>query len=128
ESAIEFLLDKGFTPDMGARPLRRAIETYVLAPIAKTIVEHRHPEGDQFLFVRSNGAAIDVEFVDPDAPQPSVAVVEPRAGQLALTTVLQAPTGDEAERQFLLSEVSALAARIDGAAWIAQKQTLLRTM
>ena len=32
ESALEFLLDKGFTPDMGARPLRRAIEQHLLAP------------------------------------------------------------------------------------------------
>ena len=32
--ALEFLLDKGFSPDMGARPLRRAIDQYLLAPLA----------------------------------------------------------------------------------------------
>jgi hypothetical protein len=31
------------------------------------MVEHRSPEGDQFLFVRSNGREIEVEFVDPNA-------------------------------------------------------------
>ncbi len=66
-SAIEFLLDKGFTPDLGARPLRRAIEDHLLAPLARSIVEHRAPEGDQFLFVRSAGDRLDVEFIDPDA-------------------------------------------------------------
>jgi ATP-dependent Clp protease ATP-binding subunit ClpC len=32
------------------------------------MVEHRFPSGDQFLFVRSDGQAIQVEFVDPNAP------------------------------------------------------------
>ena len=78
ESAVEFLLDKGFTRDMGARPLRRAIEQYLLAPIAMSIVEHRFPQGDQFLFVRSDGSGIQVEFVDPDAA-PDAAAVQSRA-------------------------------------------------
>ncbi|HEY1137453.1 MAG TPA: AAA family ATPase [Xanthomonadaceae bacterium] len=67
-SAIEFLLDRGFTPDLGARPLRRAIEQHLLAPLARSIVEHRTPQGDQFLFVRSAGERLEVEFVDPNVP------------------------------------------------------------
>ena len=73
-SAIEFLLDRGFTPDLGARPLRRAIEQHLLAPLARSIVEQRAPGGDQFLFVRAARDRLQVEFVDPDAepsdPQP----------------------------------------------------------
>lgn len=65
-SAIEFLLDKGFTPDLGARPLRRAVEHYLLAPLSRTIVEHKVPDGDQFLFIRSVNNKLDVEFIDPD--------------------------------------------------------------
>jgi ATP-dependent Clp protease ATP-binding subunit ClpC len=53
ESAVNFLLEKGFTRDLGARPLKPAIEQYLLAPLSITIVNHQHPEGDQFLFVRS---------------------------------------------------------------------------
>ena len=56
-SAQEFLLEKGFSPEMGARPLKRAIDQYVIAPLAATIVERRFPEGDQFVFVRSDGRA-----------------------------------------------------------------------
>ena len=67
DAAIEFLLEKGFTPDLGARPLKRAIERYLLSPLANTIVNHQFPEGDQFLFVRSDGRDLRVEFVDPDA-------------------------------------------------------------
>ena len=66
-SALDFLLDRGFSPELGARPLKRAIDQYLLAPLAATLVEHRFPEGDQFLFVRSNGKAIEVEFLDPNA-------------------------------------------------------------
>jgi hypothetical protein len=39
----------------------------VIAPLAATIVEKRFPEGDQFVFVRSDGRAIQAEFVDPDS-------------------------------------------------------------
>ena len=67
DSALEFLLEKGFTAELGARPLKRAIERYLLSPLAITIVNNQFPEGDQFLFVRSNGKGIDVEFIDPDA-------------------------------------------------------------
>ena len=66
-SALEFLLGKGFSPEMGARPLKRAIDQYLVAPLAAIIVEKRFPEGEQFLFVRSDGERIEVEFVDPDA-------------------------------------------------------------
>src|SRR5207248_1481828 len=72
-SALEFLLERGFSPEMGARPLKRAIDQYVIAPLAETIVERRFPEGDQFVFFRSDGHSIKAEFVDPDidaAPAP----------------------------------------------------------
>ncbi len=127
ESALEFLLDKGFTPDMGARPLRRAIEQHLLAPIAMTIVEHRFPEGDQFLFVRSDGAAIQVEFVDPDAentvPEEPVALA-----QLSLPPLVLAAAGREDERQFLQQQLAGLSARLDCEPWIERKQQWLRQM
>ncbi len=68
ESAVDFLLQQGFTPDLGARPLRRAIERYLLSPLSITIVQHEFPEGDQFLFITSDGKEIKAEFVDPDEP------------------------------------------------------------
>jgi ATP-dependent Clp protease ATP-binding subunit ClpC len=66
ESAIDFLLEKGFTADLGARPLKRAIERYLLSPLALTIVNHQFPEGDQFLFVHARGGqSLDVELFRP---------------------------------------------------------------
>src|SRR6185437_10223558 len=70
-SALEFLLEKGFSPEMGARPLKRAIDQYVVAPLAAIIVEKRLRSGEQFLFVRRNGNGIQAEFVDPDAEPPA---------------------------------------------------------
>ena len=38
QSAKEFLMDKGFNPDFGARPLRRAIEQYVEDALSEAIL------------------------------------------------------------------------------------------
>ena len=71
ESAYEFLIEKGFTPELGARPLKRAVEQHLLAPLAAAIVEQSVPEGEQFLLVSaSREAGIAVTFVDPDADAP----------------------------------------------------------
>jgi ATP-dependent Clp protease ATP-binding subunit ClpC len=128
ESALEFLLDRGFTRDMGARPLRRAIDQHVLAPLATTIVEHRFPEGDQFLFVRSDGRGIQVEFVDPDAEAtlapPPLAAAEP-AGY---AQIILAPRGIAAEREFLKAAHASLVGELESAAWQERKAALLREM
>ncbi|HEY5347579.1 MAG TPA: hypothetical protein VIJ72_05260, partial [Rhizomicrobium sp.] len=126
QSAIEFLLDKGFSPDMGARPLKRAIDQYLLAPLAATLVEHRFPEGDQFLFVRSNGNAIEVEFVDPDAelPPPEAEVRTPLPGTTLAMMILQ-PRGTDAERAALDAYFSETMARLDLPEWNGAKQEAL---
>lgn len=80
DSALDFLLERGFSPQFGARPLRRAIERYVLAPLALAIAERRAPEGDQFLFVRPADGRLEVEFVDPDAPEAEESMVPPDGG------------------------------------------------
>jgi ATP-dependent Clp protease ATP-binding subunit ClpC len=72
DSALEFLLAEGFTPDLGARPLKRAVERHFLTPLALAIAGHDVPGGDQFLFVRAGGAGLKVTFVDPDASPDAV--------------------------------------------------------
>jgi ATP-dependent Clp protease ATP-binding subunit ClpC len=126
ESALEFLLDRGFTRDMGARPLRRAIDQHVLAPIAATIVEHRFPEGDQFLFVRSDGKAIQVEFVDPDAaPEPAA---QSGAAPAGYAEIMQAPAGTEQERTFLEAGLTRFERRLGSPPWHSEKAALLEQM
>lgn len=40
EAAKNFLVDKGFQPEMGARPLRRTIEQYLEDPLAEKVLMH----------------------------------------------------------------------------------------
>ena len=51
EAAVDFLIEQGFSAELGARPLKRAVEQHVLTRIATAIVERQFPEGDQFLFI-----------------------------------------------------------------------------
>ena len=117
-SAIEFLLDRGFSPDMGARPLKRAIDQLLLAPLAETLVEHRFPEGDQFLFVKSNGREIEVEFVDPDAgAAEEIAGEEQDERGLSLASVILSPTGSATERSTLAASWRQVGEELAGEAW-----------
>jgi ATP-dependent Clp protease ATP-binding subunit ClpC len=138
ESAIDFLLEKGFTADLGARPLKRAIERYLLSPLALTIVNHQFPEGDQFLFVRARGdQSLDVEFIDPDALKPSDTQAteadapddfefdeETRADderELRLEAIVADARGTLAEVQFLQAKFDALADQVDAEEWQGRK-------
>ncbi|MBA3240005.1 MAG: ATP-dependent Clp protease ATP-binding subunit, partial [Acidobacteria bacterium] len=131
ESAIEFLLNKGFTADLGARPLKRAVERYLLSPLALTIVNHQFPEGDQFLFVRSSadGVSIEVQFVDPDAPEdgetdattPAPEVLEESEAdegrELRVESIALDSRGTPAEIRFLQLRFQELAAQVEADEW-----------
>jgi ATP-dependent Clp protease ATP-binding subunit ClpC len=49
KSAKEFLAEKGYDPQFGARPLRRAIQKYVEDPMAESILSEDLGEGDTIL-------------------------------------------------------------------------------
>ncbi len=125
-SAQDFLLEKGFSPEMGARPLKRAIEQYVIAPLAATIVEKRFPEGDQFVFIRSDGRAIQAEFVDPDGD------VEVSGGSAAsppsLAGMILAPEGTGAELQVLDAEHAGISQSLHSVEWEDLKDRLSQHM
>jgi ATP-dependent Clp protease ATP-binding subunit ClpC len=130
-SAQEFLLEKGFTADMGARPLKRAIDHYLLAPLAATLVERRFPTGDQFLFVRSDGQAIQVEFVDPNAEEgvvTAVAATEGASDAGALAAAMLQPSGTRAERELLQAQLARIEAAISGAEMNRLRETLTAQM
>lgn len=130
DSAIDFLLEKGFSPDMGARPLKRAIDRFLLSPLAVTIVNQQTPRGDQFLFVRSNGKAIQVTFVDPDAPAAAVPPGEAAGGAATGTLEDAALTGVSTPAVLGLLEAGYRDLRqvLGGEEWAARKQGLLDQM
>jgi ATP-dependent Clp protease ATP-binding subunit ClpC len=129
-SALEFLLEKGFSPEMGARPLKRAIDQYLIAPLAATIVERRFPEGDQFLFIRSDGKAIQAEFVDPDAGEAGTAAADlPAAtGLVSLPAMILAANGTAAEVQSLEEAYQAIAGQLGSKGWEREKKDLSESM
>ncbi|MGB4781614.1 ATP-dependent Clp protease ATP-binding subunit [Candidatus Methylomirabilis sp.] len=62
ESAKDFLINRGFDPTLGARPLRRAIQRYVEDPLAEEVLKGRFTEGG-VLRVKLDGDALTFEEV-----------------------------------------------------------------
>jgi ATP-dependent Clp protease ATP-binding subunit ClpC len=129
-SALEFLLEKGFSPEMGARPLKRAIDQYVIAPLAATIVERRFPEGEQFVFFRSDGRAIQAEFVDPDMEEEEAATLVPQDGATApnLASMILAAKGTREEYEALVAELKEVDQSLASPQWERVKQYLCQQM
>ncbi|NUU99315.1 Clp protease ClpX [Marinitoga sp. 1154] len=54
EEAIDFLVEKGFDPIFGARPLKRAIQRYLEDPLSEEILKGRFKEGDRIIIEIKN--------------------------------------------------------------------------
>jgi ATP-dependent Clp protease ATP-binding subunit ClpC len=97
------------------------------------MVERRFPVGDQFLFVRSDGEAIQVEFVDPDADSGPAAASGP-ASALAdgsepdVASVVLQPAGTRAEREQLTSALARIERELAGETWENLRDTLIGQM
>ena len=61
EDAKNFIADKGFDKDYGARPLRRALQKYIEDPMAEEIINSEITEGDKLL-ITLNEAKDGVEI------------------------------------------------------------------
>lgn len=73
-SALALLLEQGFSNDLGARPLRRAVEQLVAAPLAIRLAETGQ-ESTSKIAISARDGKIDVgvttrEELDPDTPAP----------------------------------------------------------
>lgn len=58
ESAKELLLNKGFDPVMGARPMRRAIQNLIEDPISEKIISKEIRPGNKVIISADNGIMI----------------------------------------------------------------------
>jgi ATP-dependent Clp protease ATP-binding subunit ClpC len=119
DAAIDFLVERGFSAELGARPLKRAIERHLLAPLAKTIVEQRVPAGEQFLFITGSSSGIRVRFVDPDAD--SAPAEAARTGEWTLAAL--ALDGAPGAAAFVLGELERVEGRLEP--WRARKEQAL---
>ena len=129
ESALEFLLEEGFTQELGARPLRRAIERHLLAPLASAIVRRTTPEGEHFLFVKRKGKGLTVEFVNPDGAE---AVAEERPVEIrerpALTTIVREGTGRPAEIFAIAEHLARVRMLVEHESWQRRQNESLAAM
>ncbi|HSH23755.1 MAG TPA: ATP-dependent Clp protease ATP-binding subunit [Acidimicrobiales bacterium] len=58
QEAKLFLAEKGYDPTLGARPLRRAIQTYVENPLSERILVKEFPAGDTIIVEVENGEIV----------------------------------------------------------------------
>jgi len=61
DGAKEFLVDKGFKPEYGARPLKRALQKYLEDPLAEEILRG-HYAGDVELIINVAGEELSFDF------------------------------------------------------------------
>jgi ATP-dependent Clp protease ATP-binding subunit ClpC len=132
ESAAEFIIAQGFTPDLGARPLKRAVERHLLAPLAEVIVEQTAPTGDQFLFVSyAEATGIKVSFVDLESGDDSQLVpLEPdvaESGPLDLRALALSGRANRQQVHALLGELERVA-EVAGGSLQERKQVALAAL
>ncbi|MBI4548944.1 MAG: ATP-dependent Clp protease ATP-binding subunit [Ignavibacteriae bacterium] len=80
KQAREFLIDKGYDPAFGARPLKRAVQKYVEDPIAEEILRNKFGQGS-VIRVKYNKKTELLKFVE--AGNLKKGKVEPEAQQSA---------------------------------------------
>jgi ATP-dependent Clp protease ATP-binding subunit ClpC len=91
EEAKELLVDKGYDPSMGARPLRRAIQRYIEDPLADYVLGRQLDQGSTILVGRKAsedgepGDEVDITFIPGEVTPEQVTVPpeepEPVAGE-----------------------------------------------
>ena len=67
DEAKELLVDKGYDPTMGARPLRRAIQHFIEDPLADFVLGRELEPGSTILVARKNEDEVDISVI-PGAP------------------------------------------------------------
>jgi ATP-dependent Clp protease ATP-binding subunit ClpC len=67
DGAKDFLVEKGYVPEMGARPLRRMIEQYIEDPLAEKLLQNPLAEKSYLISVK-DGAVIFIENTPPAPP------------------------------------------------------------
>jgi ATP-dependent Clp protease ATP-binding subunit ClpC len=87
EDAKELLVEKGYDPAMGARPLRRAIQRFIEDPLADFVLGRSIKPGATILVGRKDDQSEDVDITIIDGPP-----VEPEPEKV--TVPAEEPTGE----------------------------------
>ena len=76
QSAKEFLIDKGYDPQYGARPMRRAVERFLEDPLAEELLRGNVKPGDRVEVLAADGK---LSFQVPEAQTQSSTPAAPAA-------------------------------------------------
>src|SRR6187401_2833248 len=74
EGAKELLVEKGYDPTMGARPLRRAIQRYIEDPLADFVLGRELGAGSTILVDRKNEDEVDITVIPAEITPEKVTV------------------------------------------------------
>ena len=66
EEAKEILANHGYSPEYGARPLRRAIDELLLSPLSKMILTREFVSGDNLIAAVENGSIVIKKQVEKE--------------------------------------------------------------
>jgi len=127
ESASELLLEKGFTPTLGARPLMRAMDQYLLGPLSRDIVTGALPQDEQLLFIYARDgelhwdSSLDTRDEEQASPEEDVAEFSNRS-------LILNPTGSEDELRHLYQRHQDLDELLNLEAYLDSKQSCLDAM
>jgi ATP-dependent Clp protease ATP-binding subunit ClpC len=99
DEAKELLVDKGYDPAMGARPLRRAIQRYIEDPLADFVLGRQLEPGSTILVGRTRtddgepGDEVDITFIPGEVTPEKVTV--PAEEPVASSDDGEEPAGEE---------------------------------
>jgi ATP-dependent Clp protease ATP-binding subunit ClpC len=99
DEAKELLVDKGYDPAMGARPLRRAIQRYIEDPLADFVLGRELDPGSTILVGRTRtddgepGEDVDITFIPGEVTPEKVTV--PPEERVASSDDGEEPAGEE---------------------------------
>jgi ATP-dependent Clp protease ATP-binding subunit ClpC len=74
EGAKELLVEKGYDPTMGARPLRRAIQRFIEDPLADFVLGRELEPGSTILVDRKNDDEVDITIIPGEITPEKVTV------------------------------------------------------
>jgi ClpA/ClpB-like protein len=69
-TAVEFLIDKGYDPTYGARPMRPAVEKYLEDPLAEGLLRGNIKQGDT-LELHAAGEQLAFKVAQPEQGEPA---------------------------------------------------------
>ena len=81
DDAKEMLVEKGYDPAMGARPLRRAIQRHIEDPLADFVLGAELTPGSTIMVDRKGEEEVEITIIPGEAPEPEKVTVPAGGGR-----------------------------------------------